>query len=123
MFKNNDYNVNRHSNSKLKFVLGVQVYNEIKAINNEIQKDLIKLIEKNFSQHHKCHIENIEIEDESSIKIYFEAPMNLILPNIISNFKTVSSRFMKKKYEKELIELSLNEKFWDSKYYLRTREA
>lgn len=120
MFQNNDYNTNRHSNSKLKFLLGVQTHNNIKIINNEIRKDLIMLIEKNFIQYHKCYIENIEFEDERSIKIYFEAPINLILPNIISNFKTVSSRFLKKKYKEEL---NVNEKFWDSKYYIRTREA
>lgn len=123
MFNKVDYIVDRSSNYLLKFILGIKLHENKKISNESIKNELIKQIKISFMQHNKCILNNISIENDNSVIIDFNAPVNLLLSTFISNFKTVSSRNIRSMYKKELAELSFKDKFWDSGYYIHTLSA
>ena len=77
---------------------------------------LTKVIYNIFENHNKCVISKIVFEEESILIINFQSTPNIFLSSLISNFKTVSSRLIRKKFH-------IDEYFWEQKYYLHSNSA
>lgn len=98
MFKNIDYKVFKHSNYNLVFTLIVETLDKKKIISKDIEIELTKVIYNIFENHNKCVISKIVFEEESILIINFQSTPNIFLSSLISNFKTVSSRRIRKKF-------------------------
>ena len=116
MFKNIDYKVFKHSNYNLIFTLIVETLDKKKIISKDIEIELTKVIYNIFENHNKCVISKIVFEEESILIINFQSTPNIFLSSLISNFKTVSSRLIRKKFH-------IDEYFWEQKYYLHSNSA
>lgn len=116
MFKNIDYKVFKHSNYNLVFTLIVETLDKKKIISKDIEIELTKVIYNIFENHNKCVISKIVFEEESILIINFQSTPNIFLSSLISNFKTVSSRRIRKKFH-------MDEYFWEQKYYLHSNSA
>lgn len=116
MFKNIDYKVFKHSNYNLVFTLIVETLDKKKIISKDIEIELNKIIYNIFENHNKCIVSKIVFVEESILIINFQSTPNIFLSNLISNFKTVSSRLIRKKF-------NIDEYFWEQKYYLHSNSA
>ena len=116
MFKNIDYKVFKHSNYNLVFTLIVETLDKKKIISKDIEIELTKVIYNIFENHNKCVISKIVFDEESILIINFQSTPNIFLSSLISNFKTVSSRRIRKKFH-------MDEYFWEQKYYLHSNSA
>ena len=116
MFKNIDYKVFKHSNYNLVLTLIVETLDKKKIISKDIEIELTKVIYNIFENHNKCVISKIVFEEESILIINFQSTPNIFLSSLISNFKTVSSRRIRKKFH-------MDEYFWEQKYYLHSNSA
>ena len=116
MFKNIDYKVFKHSNYNLVFTLIIETLDKKKIISKDIEIELTKVIYNIFENHNKCVISKIVFEEESILIINFQSTPNIFLSSLISNFKTVSSRRIRKKFH-------MDEYFWEQKYYLHSNSA
>ena len=116
MCKNIDYKVFKHSNYNLVFTLIVETLDKKKIISKDIEIELTKVIYNIFENHNKCVISKIVFEEESILIINFQSTPNIFLSSLISNFKTVSSRLIRKKFH-------IDEYFWEQKYYLHSNSA
>ncbi|MCT7531758.1 transposase [Aliarcobacter cryaerophilus] len=116
MFKNIDYKVFKHSNYNLVFTLIVETLEKKKIISKDIEIELNKVIYNIFENHNKCIVSKIVFVEESILIINFQSTPNIFLSNLISNFKTVSSRLIRKKF-------NIDEYFWEQKYYLHSNSA
>ncbi len=116
MFKNIDYKAFKHSNYNLVFTLIVETLEKKKIISKDIEIELNKVIYNIFENHNKCIVSKIVFVEESILIINFQSTPNIFLSNLISNFKTVSSRLIRKKF-------NIDEYFWEQKYYLHSNSA
>ena len=116
MFKNIDYKVFKHSNYNLVLTLIVETLDKKKIISKDIEIELNKIIYNIFENHNKCIVSKIVFVEESILIINFQSTPNIFLSNLISNFKTVSSRLIRKKF-------NIDEYFWEQKYYLHSNSA
>lgn len=116
MFKNIDYKVFKHSNYNLVFTLIVETLDKKKIISKDIEIELNKIIYNIFENHNKCIVSKIVFVEESILIINFQSTPNIFLSNLISNFKTVSSRLIRKKF-------NIDEYIWEQKYYLHSNSA
>lgn len=116
MFKNIDYKAFKHSNYNLVFTLIVETLEKKKIISKDIEIELNKVIYNIFENHNKCIVSKIVFVEESILIINFQSTPNIFLSNLISNFKTVSSRLIRKKF-------NIYEYFWEQKYYLHSNSA
>lgn len=116
MFKNIDYKAFKHSNYNLVFTLIVETLDKKKIISKDIEIELNKVIYNIFENHNKCIVSKIVFVEESILIINFQSTPNIFLSNLISNFKTVSSRLIRKKF-------NIDEYIWEQKYYLHSNSA
>jgi len=91
------YNTNRHSCYLLQYHLVVITKYRHEVINSDIEEDLIEIAKNIFEKKQKCRIINIK-GNKDHIHILFEAMPQTQLSSLINNFKTVSSRLIRKKY-------------------------
>ena len=110
------YKKNRHSCYSLKYHLVVVT----KYRNKCITKDVLNRIEEiaqNLFATWKCEI--IEINGEADhIHILFEAPPQVQLSKLINNFKTVSSRYIRKEFSEHLSKFYWKPYFWSQSYLI-----
>ena len=116
MFKNIDYKAFKHSNYNLVFTLIVETLEKKKIISKDIEIELNKVIYNIFENHNKCIVSKIVFVEESILIINLQSTPNIFLSNLISNFKTVSSRLIRKKF-------NIDEYIWEQKYYLHSNSA
>ena len=116
MFKNIDYKAFKHSNYNLVFTLIVETLEKKKIISKDIEIELNKVIYNIFENHNKCIVSKIVFVEESILIINFQSTPNIFLSSLISNFKTVSSRRIRKKFH-------MDEYFWEQKYYLHSNSS
>ena len=113
MFKNIDYKVFKHSNYNLVFTLIVKTFMYEKYLSNNVKKELEKIAYNIFENRNNCLVRDITIENETTIIIIFESKPNINLSNLIGNFKTVSSRKIRQRF-------NFDKNLWEQKYYLYT---
>lgn len=116
MHNNIIYKEFRHSNYNLVFTLLITTFMKEKTISKNIEIELIKIVYNIFENHNNCVVNRVNFKDESTLIISFEATPNIQLSSLVNNFKTVSSRLVRKKF-------NLDKNFWEQKYYLHTNNV
>lgn len=116
---NIEYKRNRHSFYRLEYNLVVSTYKGKNIINNSIEKYLKHVIEQNFEKH-KCELIEVKVEAESKVIINFSAPPHIKLSTLVNNFKTVSSRLIRKEFKVYLDGNGMDKHLWDMEYYINT---
>jgi putative transposase len=115
--KNNRYNSNRHSIFKLQFHLVVTTKFRHKVITQEINSRLKEIAYDIFENRWSCKI--IEIETESDhIHIAFESTPQTQLSKLVNNFKTVSSRLVRKEFSQHISQYYWKPFFWSPSYLI-----
>lgn len=116
MPKDIDYKIFKHSNYNLVFTLLISTLMNEETISKDIEIELTKIIYNIFENYNSCVVRNIHIKDNSTLIISFESTPNILLSRLINNFKTVSSRLIRRKF-------NLYNNFWEQKYYLYTNSV
>lgn len=111
------YRTNRHSCYRLNYHLVVVTKYRNKVITSNILQEIKEISENIFNTKWNCEILEFNGE-EDHIHILFEAPPQIQLSKLINNFKTVSSRLIRKKYKEHVDKFYWKPYFWSSSYLL-----
>ena len=112
----NDYNQNRHAYYKLTYHLVVVTKYRHKCISQPMMERLKEITNKLFERW-DCKL--IEMNgEEDHIHILFDAPPQINLANTINNYKTVTSRYIRKEFPKELSKFYWKPYFWSRSYMI-----
>jgi putative transposase len=112
----NDYNKNRHAYYKLTYHLVVVTKYRHKCITQPMMERL-KEVTNNLFERWDCKL--IEMNgEEDHIHILFDAPPQINFANTINNYKTVTSRYIRKEFPKELSKFYWKPYFWSRSYMI-----
>ena len=111
------YNKNRHSCYKLTYHLVVVTKYRHKVINKDILERLKEISRNIFKDSWACDILEINRE-EDHIHILFEAPPQVQLSKLINNFKTVTSRLIRKEFKEHVDKFYWEPRFWSNSYLI-----
>lgn len=114
---NHSYDTNRHSCYTLKYHLVVVTKYRHPVITNDIFTTIKQIIDNIFTIKNKCKIICINYCNDH-IHILFEAQPQTNLANLINNFKTVSSRIVRKEYAEFLKQYYWKPYFWSNSYFI-----
>jgi putative transposase len=114
---NLDYKTNRHSCFSLKYHLVVTTKYRHKVINKTILNELVEISNNIFKEKWNCEILQINGE-EDHLHILFEAPPQVQLSKLINNFKTVSSRLIRKNHKEQVEKYYWKPYFWSNSYLI-----
>lgn len=118
--KNTDYEKNRHSCYYLKFHLVVVIkYRHPVLEIPELKTRLIEISYKLFENEWHCKIENINT-DKDHIHILFSSKPQVQLSKLINNYKTVTSRLLRKQFAEQLKPYFWKPYFWSDSYFIGT---
>ena len=114
-----DYRRNRHSCYLLEYHLVVVTKYSHPVITGQIKTRLIELSKQIIEEYWKCKISAINT-DKDHIHIIFEAKPQIQLSKLINNFKTVTSRRIRKEFADELKPFYWKPYFWSDNYFICT---
>ena len=117
MRNNTLYKRNRHSYYNLKYHLVVVTKYRHPVINDDIDKRLKEIVMNVFETKWGCEVIKVETNMDH-IHILFEAQPQVQLSTLINNFKTVSSRLVRKEFPKYLQPYYWKPYFWSRSYYI-----
>jgi len=109
------FNKNRHAVYKLQYHLIIVTKYRHPVINKEINKQLKEIAYNIFENKWNCKILEIETEKDH-IHIAFEANPQTQLSKLINNFKTVSSRLIRKEFKEHIQKYYWKNFFWSPSY-------
>ena len=113
-YTNPEFKKNIYSIYKLTYHLVIVTKYKKKCTSKEMHIRL-KEIAKSILERFNCGL--IEMNgEEDHVHLLFEAPPQVQLSKLINNFKTVSSRYIRKEYAEEVAKYYLNPYFWSSSY-------
>ena len=112
-----EYNKNRHSCYSLKYHLVVVTKYRNEVINKEVFERLKEITINIFESSFNCKITNVNAEKDH-VHILFEAPPQVQLSKLINNFKTVSSRLIRKEFKEHVDRYYWKPYFWSSSYLI-----
>ena len=114
---NKDYNTNRHSCYKLTYHLVVVTKYRNEVINKEVGERLKEIVTSILQDNWKCNL--IEFNYESDhMHILFDTPPQVQLSKLINNLKTVTSRRLRKEFEKHVSKYYWKPYFWSNSYLI-----
>ena len=111
------YRRNRHSCYDLEYHLVVVTKYRHPVITGALKDRLFEITEDLFSGHWNCRILE-KNTDRDHIHILFEAPPQIQLSVLVNNFKTVTSRRIRKEFAEELQPYYWKPYFWSDSYYI-----
>ncbi|SFP17990.1 IS200/IS605 family transposase [Hydrogenimonas thermophila] len=112
------YKKNRHAIFRLKYHLVVVSKFKRDVINEEIAKRLQEIAKEIFEEAWKCEITNIEFKP-NYVHIAFETQPQVQLSKLVNNFKTVSSRLIRKEFKEDVKKYYFDKSyFWAPSYCL-----
>lgn len=117
--ENTVYRKNRHSCYMLEYHLVVITKYRHPVITGELKTRLLELSKFILEECWGCTISTIST-DVDHIHILFEAPPQVQLSKLINNFKTVTSRRLRKEFSKELAPYYWKPYFWSDSYFICT---
>lgn len=117
--KQQPYKTNRHSCYDLEYHLVVVTKYRHKIITGTIKDRLISLSHELFESKWQCTITAINT-GEDHIHIIFGAPPQVQLSKLINNYKTVSSRLIRKEFSSILEPYYWKPYFWSDSYFVCT---
>lgn len=110
------FKANRHSVYSLKYHLVLTTKYRHKCINDEIFDFLKSETLRLFSN---WDVELIEINhDEDHIHMLIEIPPQVQISKMINNYKTVTSRLLRKNYEEYINKFYWKDNFWNRSYLI-----
>lgn len=113
-----EFKKNRHALYKLTYHLVVVTKYRHPCINNVMHERLKEIANDLFT---KWDCEILEMNgEEDHVHILFDAPPQIQLSKIINSFKTVSSRYIRKEFSKELAPYYWKPYFWSPSYMALT---
>jgi putative transposase len=110
-----EFNKNRHAVFKLQYHLIIVTKYRHPVINKEINNRLKEIAKRIFEEKWNCSILEIETEKDH-IHIAFEANPQTQLSKLINNFKTVSSRLIRKEFKEHIQKYYWKNFFWSPSY-------
>ena len=112
-----NYYTNRHAVYLLQYHLVVVTKYRHKVINNELKDRLIEISYSIIESDWKSKIMSINT-DEDHIHILFETSPQTQLSKLINNYKTVTSRLIRKEFSKQLEQYYWKTYFWSDTYFI-----
>ena len=120
---NTEYSVNRHSCFYLKFHLVIVTKFRKPLFNNtDLNNRLVEISKKIIENDWKLQIDSINT-DSDHIHIIFSSTPQTCLSKLINNYKTVTSRLLRKEFSDYLKQFYFdNDKsyFWSNSYFIGT---
>ena len=113
----NYYYTNRHAVYLLQYHLVVVTKYRHKVINNELKDRLIEISYSIIENDWGSKIISINT-DEDHIHILFETSPQTQLSKLINNYKTVTSRLIRKEFSKRLEQYYWKPYFWSDTYFI-----
>ena len=113
----NYYYTNRHAVYLLQYHLVVVTKYRHKVINNDLKDRLIEISYSIIESDWKSKIISINT-DEDHIHILFETSPQTQLSKLINNYKTVTSRLIRKEFYKQLESCYWKPYFWSDTYFI-----
>lgn len=121
------YRTNRHSCYLLEYHLVVVTKYRHPVLTGKLKDRLLELSFNVIEDYWKCRILEIST-DKDHIHILFESKPQVQLSKFVNNYKTVTSRILRKEFADELSPYYWKPYFWSDSYFIgcvsdRTREA
>lgn len=121
------YRTNRHSCYLLEYHLVVVTKYRHPVLTGKLKDRLFELSFNVIEDYWKCRILEIST-DKDHIHILFESKPQVQLSKLVNNYKTVTSRILRKEFADELSPYYWKPYFWSDSYFIgcvsdRTREA
>ena len=121
------YRTNRHSCYLLEYHLVVVTKYRHPVITGKLKDRLLELSFNVIEDYWKCRILEINT-DKDHIHILFESKPQVQLSKLVNNYKTVTSRILRKEFADELSPYYWKPYFWSDSYFIgcvsdRSREA
>lgn len=121
------YRTNRHSCYLLEYHLVVVTKYRHPVLTGKLKDRLLELSFNVIEDYWKCRILEIST-DKDHIHILFESKPQVQLSKLVNNYKTVTSRILRKEFVDELSPYYWKPYFWSDSYFIgcvsdRTREA
>ena len=115
--ENINYYTNRHAVYLLQYHLVVVTKYRHKVINNELKDRLIEISYSIIENDWESKIISINT-DEDHVHILFETSPQTQLSKLINNYKTVTSRLIRKEFSKQLEQYYWKPYFWSDTYFI-----
>lgn len=113
------YYTNRHSCYLLEYHLVVVTKYRHPVISGKLKERLLEISYEIIENHWNCKISEINT-DKDYIHIMFEAPPQVQLSKLANNYKTVTSRLLRKEFADELKNYYWKPYFWADSYFVCT---
>lgn len=117
MSKYDNYHKNRHAVYLLQYHLVVVTKYRHPVIDGDVKDRLISLSHEIIEEHWKGEILEINT-DHDHIHILFEISPQTQLSKLINNYKTVTSRLIRKEFSEELRPYYWKPYFWSDTYFI-----
>lgn len=114
-----DYRTNRHSCYLLQYHLVVVTKYRHPVLAGCIRQRLLEITKYIFEEKWNCSLMSVNT-DKDHAHILFEAPPQVQLSTLVNNFKTVSSRLLRKEFAAELAPYYWKPYFWSQSYFICT---
>ena len=114
-----EYHKNRHAIYKLQYNLVVVTKYRHPVLTGELSNRLIQISHKVIEDDWKCQILEINT-DQDHVNLLFEASPQTQLSKLVNNYKTVTSRLLRKEFSSALEKYDWNDPFWSDSYFLNT---
>ena len=109
------FNKNRHAVYKLQYHLIIVTKYRHPVINKDINNRLKEIAKRVLEEKWNCTILEIETEKDH-IHIAFETNPQTQLSKLVNNFKTVSSRLIRKEFKEHIEKYYWKNFFWSPSY-------
>lgn len=114
-----EYHKNRHSIYKLQYHLVVVTKFRHPVLTGDIAERLKQISHEVIEKDWNCRILEINT-DRDHVHILFEASPQTQLSRLINNYKTVTSRLLRKEFSSALSKYYRKPLFWSDSYFLST---
>ena len=114
-----EYHKNRHAIYKLQYHLVVVTKYRHSVLTGELSDRLVQISRKVVEDDWKCRILEINT-DKDHVHILFEASPQTQLSKLVNNYKTVTSRLLRKEFSSALEKYDCKDRFWSDTYFLST---
>ena len=88
-------------------------------LTGELSDRLIQISRKVIEDDWKCRVLGINT-DKDHVHILFEASPQTQLSKLVNNYKTVTSRLLRKEFSSALEKYDCKDRFWSDSYFLST---
>jgi len=110
---------NRHSIYDLEYNLVAVTKYRHPVLNDEVTARLLEISRRLLEKDWPCKISVINTSADH-IHILFEAPPQVQLSKLVNNYKTVTSRLLRKEFSEFLSQYYWKPYFWSQSYFIAT---